>query len=87
MEKRISVKLHLKRYIDVRVEDKRALVAGLNDLIENDRKALIERMRQDIALLESGKFPEAPVKNESVDVTDAEFEADETNQVPDSADL
>lgn len=90
MEKRINIAAHLKRYTDVHVEDKRALVKGLEQLIEEDRKALIERMRQQIAQLEKGEFPEpvaqpqteAPVADDAP-VADAVPE----NNIPDANDL
>ena len=55
--KRINVNAHAKRYVDVETSDKLGLIEALQGLIENDRKAKIEEMRDHLQKLENGQFP------------------------------
>lgn len=56
----INVETQLKRYVDVNTAHKQALVRGLNQLIEDDRLAMIEQAKKTIEALEKGEIPEKP---------------------------
>lgn len=100
MEKRINVQAHLKRYVETHVDDKLALIKGLQDLVENDRKALIEKMTAHIESLKNGEFPEPLPKKAprvpgqkhsqaavSANEVAAETPAVQQDEVPSSGDL
>lgn len=64
MKRITDIQAHVNRYADVHINDKVKLVAALQQSIDDDRKALIEKMKLHQEQLQNGIIPEdEPAKN------------------------
>lgn len=62
MAHNINVEAHLKRYANTELADVVKLIAGLTNLVEERKGNTINKLKEQLALLEQGQIPEEPAK-------------------------
>lgn len=62
MAQNINIDAHVKRYENTELSDIVKLIAGLTNLIEGRKNSEIDKLKQQLAMLEQGQIPEEPAK-------------------------
>jgi hypothetical protein len=63
MAHNINVEAHLKRYTSTDLADIVRLIAGLTNLVEERKSSTINKLKEQLELLEQGQIPVEPAKS------------------------
>lgn len=80
--KTFDVQKHLKRYEGMDINNKLEFIEALQQMVEEDRKRLIDDMKQKLTMLEAGEIPPPPPSlpaNEKPKRTRSKKQQDETH--------